>query len=121
MKLLLDEMLSPAIARGLRDRGHDVQAIKRDRGDLQGVADAELLVRMAVEQRAIVTNDVADFAPLHERLVAAGEAHAGIVFSNDATLPRSRAAIPRWVDALAAFLAERPAHDALRNRVAHLP
>ena len=28
MRLLLDEMLSPAIARELRAQGHDVQAIK---------------------------------------------------------------------------------------------
>ena len=120
MRLLLDEMIFPAIARELRNDGHDVDAIKRDRPELQSLLDAEIVRRMAVEGRGIVTNDIADFAPLHERLVAAGEEHYGMVFTTDATLPRNKASVLLWVKTLAEVLDLHPAEDALRNRVLHL-
>ena len=37
MRLLLDEMISPAIARQLRDRGFEVDAVKRDRPELEAL------------------------------------------------------------------------------------
>ena len=120
MRLLLDEMISPAIARQLRGGGHEVDAIKRDRGELQSLPDVEIVRRMALERRAIVTNDVADFAPIHERIVASGEEHYGMVFTDDATLPRDRASIALWVATLGAFIDAHPEQDALRNRVHHL-
>lgn len=73
MRLLLDEMISPRIARELRGLGHDVQAIKKDRPDLVSRTDREIFQRMGIEWRTIVTNDVADFQEIHERLMAAGE------------------------------------------------
>lgn len=120
MKLLLDEMISPRIARELRERGHDVQAVKKDRPDLSGSADRELLRRMADERRAIVTNDVGDFQLLHDRMLASGEEHGGMVFTSDATLPRKKAAIPLWIEALSELLAAHRGEDALRNRVLHV-
>jgi len=121
VRLLLDEMISPRIARELRERGHDVQAIKRDRPDLAGRTDREIVQRMATERRTIVTNDVASFQSIHDRMLAAGEEHAGMIFTFDATLPRSRAAIPQWVQVLAELLAEHGDENALRNRIHHLP
>jgi len=120
VKLLLDEMISPRIARELREAGHDVQAIKKDRPDLVGRTDRELVRQMAVEERTIVTNDIADFQAIHDRLVAAGDAHHGMVFTFDATMPRTKHAIPKWVQMLAELLAEHPDADSLRNRVHHL-
>ena len=61
MRLLLDEMISPAIARQLRDRGLEVEAVKRDRPELEAVPDREIVQRMTAERRAVVTNDIADF------------------------------------------------------------
>ncbi len=75
---------------------------------------------MATERRTIVTNDVADFQIIHDRMLAAGEAHAGMVFTLDASMPRSKAAIRQWVKALAGLLAEHGDEDALRNRIHHL-
>jgi predicted nuclease of predicted toxin-antitoxin system len=121
VRLLLDEMISPRIARELRESGHDVQAIKRDRLDLAGRGDREIVRRMAAERRAIVTNNVADFRGIHDRFLAAGDEHSGMIFTFDATMPRNRAAIPRWVQALTGLLADHREEDALRNRVRHLP
>jgi predicted nuclease of predicted toxin-antitoxin system len=120
VKLLLDEMISPRVARELRDAGHDVQAVKHDRADLTSRSDREIVRLMAAEQRAIVTNDVADFQRLHDQFLAAGEAHHGMIFTFDATLPRSKAAIPLWIEALSGLLAEHGDNDSLRNRVHHL-
>lgn len=120
MKLLLDEMISPRIARELRERGHDVQAVKRDRPELASRSDSEIVRRMAAEQRAIVTNDVLDFQTIHDRTLAAGERHAGFIFTFDDRIPRSKTAIPQWVDRLATLLEEHRDDEPLRNRIIHL-
>lgn len=120
MRLLLDEMISPRIARELRGRGFDVQAIKKDRPELENTRDREVVRRMAEERRAVVTNDVLDYQPIHDRIVASGGAHYGMVFTYDDTLPRGKGDIGLWVRTLEAFLTERPQEDALPNRVHHL-
>ncbi len=119
MKLLLDEMITPRVARELRMQGHNVQAIKHDRADLACRGDREIVRLMAAEGRAIVTNDVADFQRIHDRLLAIGEEHHGMIFTFDATLPRTKSAIPQWVEALSSLLAQH-GDDALRNRIHHL-
>jgi predicted nuclease of predicted toxin-antitoxin system len=121
VKLLLDEMISPKIARELRSRGDfDVQAIKGDRPDLEAVADREIVRRIVAEQRTLVTNDVLDFQLIHNQMLAAGEEHYGLIFTSDSTMPRNKASIPLWVQALTELLKANQADDALRNRVRHL-
>lgn len=120
MRLLLDEMISPRVARELRERGFDVQAIKKDRPELERTADREIVRRMAAEKRVVVTNDVLDYQPIHDRLIAAGEEHYGMVFTYDDTLPRGKGDVALWVHALEPFLVEHPAEDALRNQVHHV-
>jgi predicted nuclease of predicted toxin-antitoxin system len=121
VKLLLDEMISPKIARELRSRGgFDVQAIKGDRPDLEAVADREIVRRIAAEQRTLVTNDVLDFQLIHNEMLAAGEEHYGLIFTSDSTMPRNKVSIPLWVKALEKVLTEHSADDALKNRVRHL-
>lgn len=121
MRLLLDEMISPRVARDLRGRGHDVQAIKRDRPDLASRSDREIIRQMATERRVIVTNDIADFQAIHDQCLAAGEEHHGMIFTFDATMPRSKRAIGQWVRTLSQLLAEHSHEGSLRNRVHHLP
>lgn len=116
MRLLLDEMISFRIAAELRDGGHDVQAVKRDRPDLESLADLIIVQTLLAEQRAIVTNNVRDYRPIHDLLIASGRAHAGMVFTFDSALPRTRAAIPHWVRALGALLDAHPADDALASQ-----
>ena len=121
MKLLLDEMISPRIARELRKNGHDVQAVKKDRPDLASRGDRELVRQMATEQRAIVTNDIADFQAIHDQLLAARDEHYGMVFTFDATMPRTKDAIPQWVKTLTELLTEHTDVDSLRNHTLDLP
>ena len=121
MRLLLDEMIPPLLARGLREARYDVQAIKWDRNDLLGSSDLDLVRCMATERRTIVTNDVDDFQKIHDQFLATGDEHHGMVFTFDATMPRTKAATPQWVQTLTQLLADHADNDGLRNQVHHLP
>lgn len=120
MKPLLDEMISWRIAAELRNRGHDVVAIKRDRPALESPVDPTVLAAAASEQRAVVTNNVRDYRAAHERMRGRGEDHYGVIYTHDDTLPRNKAAFPLWVATLGAFLEALPAENTLMNRVHHL-
>jgi predicted nuclease of predicted toxin-antitoxin system len=120
LRLLLDEMYSPAIARLLRELGHDAISVK-DRADLAGTTDADLLSLMSAEDRAIVTNNAVDFVPLLVRLAGDEQDHAGVLLTSDRSLPRSRAPIGRFVELLDRLLRQQSAPDSLRNQVRWLP
>lgn len=114
MKLLLDEMLSPAIARALRERGHDVEAVK-EHPDWEALSDPELVSLAASERRAIVTNNLRDFRPLHaEVIVSGGSGSAGMVFVRT-NFRLSKADAGRIIAALEAKLAEYPGDLDLAN------
>jgi predicted nuclease of predicted toxin-antitoxin system len=121
VRLLLDEMISPRIARELRAKDFDVQAVKSDRPDLEALADREIVRRLAGEKRAVVTNDVLDFQLIHNQILGADEGHYGMLFTDDATMPRNKASIPLWVETLKEILEANPTDGALRNRIRHLP
>lgn len=97
MKFLLDEMHAPNVAALLRDWGHDAVAVK-ERPDLIGLPDEDLLRAATAEGRAVVTENVKDFAVLHRRLSAAGRRHPGLVFTHSRRFPR---AAPNHVRVLA--------------------
>ncbi|MBI2169829.1 MAG: DUF5615 family PIN-like protein [Actinobacteria bacterium] len=88
MKLLLDEMHAPAVASELRAHGYDAVAVK-ERLDLIGVSDEELLVAATAEARTVVTENVKDFATLSRRRAAAGDHHAGLVFTHSRRFSRA--------------------------------
>lgn len=115
MKLLLDELYSPAIARQLRTRGHDVVAVA-ERADLVSLSNDDLR-RMAQERRAIMTNNVKDFMPLANRAAQGDDDHYGLLFTSDKSMPRRSDAIGRVVDALDAFLQRHQSEDSYRNQV----
>lgn len=101
--LLLDEHFSPQIARQLRSRGHDVVAA-RERADLHGLSDRELLRVETEEGRALVTENVVDFVELHRQSVLGGDPHGGLVFTSPRRFPRTRRAIGRLARAIDALL-----------------
>lgn len=107
MRLLLDEMHAPAVAVELRACGYDAVAVK-ERSELIGVTDHDLLVAATEDRRAVVTENIKDFAPLHQRLTAAGEHHGGLVFTHPRRFPRSaRNHVRVLSDALAIFIDEQ--------------
>lgn len=90
MRLLIDEMYSPAIAEQLRARGHDAIAV-HDATGLGGLSDIALLTWAHDHGRAIVTENVADFLTLHADRLQSGERHSGIILASNAAYPRARA------------------------------
>ncbi|MDE0170277.1 MAG: DUF5615 family PIN-like protein [bacterium] len=106
MKLLLDEMHAPAVAARMRHGGHDAVAVKES-ADLIGLGDEELLRAATADRRAVVTENIKDFAVLHRRISASGLSHSGVVFTHPRRFPRSaRNHVPVLFEALSVFLAE---------------
>ena len=114
VKLMLDEMLSPAIAQQLRDRGHDVETIKGDPLH-EALSDPEVMNLARAQGRALVTNNLVDFRPLHHEAIApGGPGHFGMVFM-PGDYRRRKADTGRIVKALEAKLAEFPGDGDLVN------
>ena len=82
IRFYVDEHVSGAVIRGLRQRGLDVTTVSE--ADLLGASDVEHLEWAGGEGRVIFTQDT-DFLRLH----AAGYSHAGIAYAPQGT-PVSR-------------------------------
>lgn len=120
MKLLLDEMLTPLIARELRSRGHDVVAVAGDR-DREGMSDPEVMAFARAERRAVVTNNVRDYRLLHyEAIMPGGPGHFGVIFM-PGSYRRTRADTGRIVGSLQLILSQYPGDEDLANGEAWLP
>jgi len=115
LRLWLDSHLSPALARGLRERGYDVVALQEEPRSLRGLPDDLLLAEAARQGRAIVTYNARDFAPLHRAVLAGGRSHAGIVLISSQAIRQDD--IGGQVRALAAFLDEHAGEPDIRDRL----
>ena len=113
MKLLLDEMYPPEIARGLRDRGHDAVAVAERSAD-RGKGDIQVLALAIAEGRVLVTNNHKHYVPVFTRMAPDGD-HPGLLLTSDRSLPRRKRGIGGLVRMLDRFLGEHPSDDALRN------
>lgn len=69
------------------------------------------------EGRALLTNNVKDFAPIASRLAAEGRSHHGLLFVSDRTIRRSHDTIGAYVRALDAFLRTYHGEDRLGDQV----
>jgi len=119
VKLLLDEMLSPAIARELRACGYDAEAVA-GHPDREALSDPEVLALARAEQRAIVTNNLRDFRPLHhEAITPGGPGHYGMIFI-PGSYRRTRNDTGKIVTALESLLAQYPGDADLANGEAWL-
>jgi Domain of unknown function (DUF5615) len=120
LRLLIDEMYSPALAVQLRARGHDVVSVHEPGHGLEaGASDADVLAAAQRDERALVTENVRDYRPLEIALLADGSHHAGLVYTSNRQFPRGDpATLGRLVRALEALV--REGQD-LRDRSIFLP
>jgi uncharacterized protein with PIN domain len=119
VKLLLDEMLDVAIAEQLRKRGHDVEAVQGN-AELEGRKHPELLRAAFGRDRILVTDNVQDFARLHQQFMRSGEAHSGILLVSPRRHPRAKGTNRKWADGLDRFLKAHET-DSLDSQVCWLP
>ena len=103
VRLLLDEMFSPAIAARLRERGHDVIAVA-DRPDLGAKSDEEIFAWASAEARWLLTENVKDFRPIMLRALPGGPPGCGLLFTSSRAFSRSRKNPGPLINALHAWL-----------------
>jgi predicted nuclease of predicted toxin-antitoxin system len=80
-KLYLNEHISHQIAKQLRQHGFDV--ISTAEANMDSVNDDVQFAYAVSEQRAIVTFNHQDFAPLHASWLAEGKEHWGVILSTE--------------------------------------
>ena len=73
MRFLVDECTGTAVARWLREQGHDVFSVYDEE---RGIDDEAVLLRAYLENRILITNDK-DFG---EKVFRDGVPHHGVVF-----------------------------------------
>src|SRR5689334_22645035 len=78
-RLYFDRHIMARLAVALRGPGFDVRWTEE--AGLETATDEEQLAFAVAEGRAILTDNIRDFAPLHEASLAAGQTHAGIIVS----------------------------------------
>lgn len=83
-------MFPPAVARAMRELGHDVVAVT-ELPELASGADSDVFAWAQANARAIVTENVVDFMALDAECRARGNDHPGLLFVLKDGLPRSRA------------------------------
>jgi hypothetical protein len=115
---LLDELYSPEIARQTRSRfGHDViHAIEAGFAGSQ-FADMNVLEWAWQNGRCVLTENVKDFMPLHHDMLARGDHHAGLIFTDPSQFPRSKSTIGLFVASLDLFVRTRPNDLTLLDQV----
>ena len=115
MKLALDHHYSSRIAVSLRDLRHDVLRSLNEGWEAE--TDEDVLALCLGEQRALLTNNVADFAVIVGRWALEGRSHAGLVFTSDKSMPRSSEWIGQYVRALDDLLRSLPREDASTDQI----
>jgi Domain of unknown function (DUF5615) len=115
VKLALDHHYSSRIAVSLRGLGHDVITVSERSWEAE--TDEDVLALCLGEQRALLTNNVGDFAVIVDRWALEGRSHAGLVFTSDTSMPRSSDWIGQYVLALDALLQSLTGEDAPTGQV----
>ncbi len=95
--------------------GHDAVAVV-ERG-WHREPDEALHALCVAEQRTLLTNNVGDFMTIVRSWAVRGQQHGGLVFTSDASLPRTHATIGRYVKLLDALLREHPKPEEFVDRI----
>ena len=97
-------MMDPAVAAGLRARGHDVIAVGEVRA-LQGLSDRALLSAAEADGRVVVTEDRRDYRRIAAAEARAGQPQAALILTSNRGWPRGNPrTVGRLVRALDALL-----------------
>jgi hypothetical protein len=115
VKLTLDHHYPTAIAEQLRTMGHAADAAV-ERG-WHREPDEALFALCAAEQRTLLTNNVGDSMTIARNWTAQGQQHAGLIFTSDASLPRTHASIGTYVKLLDVLLREHPKPNEFIDRI----
>jgi Domain of unknown function (DUF5615) len=89
VRLVMDEMFSPAVAAALRDPGHDVIAVA-ERAELRAMSDEEVFAWATSQGRWLLTENVKDFRPILLRALQADTTITGILYTSSRVFPRSK-------------------------------
>lgn len=111
MKLLIDEMYPPVIAERLRSAGHDAVSVI-ELTDLVGQDDAQVGDFALADNRAVVTENAADFLALAKERSTLGQASPTLVITSNRSFPRHAASfIGQAIRALVGFCDTHPEDD----------
>jgi hypothetical protein len=83
---------------------------------LRGHDDAALLVWASSQERAVVTNNIRDFRPLHASYLSASTTHYGIILLPSTKFSLRLDALGMIVTALDRLLSEHPKPEAFLGR-----
>lgn len=119
-RFLLNEMWSAEIARQLRRRAVDAVAATELPRRYRGIPDDEVFRRARADGRAIVTDNVGDFALLVAEAAGRGEQHAGVVFALGRAFDRARPGVVGAMVRALETLARSPQAGHLAGRVVFL-
>ena len=110
MRLILDEHISPDIARGLRDAGIDVIEVSSWQSrTLRSTADDHILTIAAEERRVLVSFDVNTIPPLIGVWSGQGKHHTGVILISRKSFRQND--VGGIVRALRMLIAERTSED----------
>jgi hypothetical protein len=110
IRLQLDEdCQAHALAAALRQHGMDAQAANE--AGLSGLDDETQVSAALAAGRVLVTNNICDFVPLHNRWTSEGREHGGII-----VFPQQQFSIGETVRRLARLISSLSAEQ-MRNRL----
>jgi hypothetical protein len=101
LKLLLDEMYSPALADALRAADVDARTVVEL--GIAGSSDPEVFAAAISDGRTLLTENVADFARISVEHVVAGRHHPGVLIALSSRFSRRTAGIGSLVAATRAI------------------
>jgi hypothetical protein len=105
LKLLLDEHISPAVAKGLRRRNRMLTVICMgdwERGEFLAQPDSVCLQKATVQGLTLVTYDRRTIPPLLKTWAEEGRRHGGVVFVDEKTIsPADTGSLVRALSELA--------------------
>ena len=115
MRLALDHHYPATIAPALRANGLDAVSAHEQRWDR--LSDTELLRYCAMNKRALLTNNVADFMVLAREWQLDRERHSDLICTSDRQWPRMKDMTGQFVNALTKLMETHQDDDSLSGTI----